>query len=93
MGVMREKLNHFFRDKNGKVVVWQSPNPLLYAWIVFAIIAMLLRSGSRAQSGFEHLRTIVLFAWAYSEITEGVNYFRRMLGTVVLATIVYGLFT
>jgi hypothetical protein len=33
-----------------------------------------------------------LFAWAYLELAQGVNYFRRLLGLAVLTAAVVGYF-
>lgn len=36
--------------------------------------------------------TIAIIVWAYEEITSGVNWFRRLLGLVVLLLTAYSLF-
>ncbi len=87
---MQLDLKYLIRDKNSRIVLWQSPNLLLWGWIICSIIALLL--GGRAKAGFEHLSTAALFAWASLEVMEGVNYFRRALGASILVVIIVGFF-
>lgn len=82
---------HFFKDKEGHIKIWQPPNMLLYGWLVFKILSMLIDM-SRLKTGFSNLSTAFLFAWAFLELTQGVNYFRRILGLVVLVALVIGYF-
>jgi hypothetical protein len=39
-------------------------------------------------TGLDHLSRAILVTWAYLEITDGVNYFRRLLGTIVMIALV-----
>ena len=87
-----QKRPSFLKDKNGKVVLWQFPNALLFAWIFFAVVALVFQSVVPIKHGFDRLASAVLFAWSYQEITTGVNYFRRTLGLVVMGLVVYGFF-
>lgn len=75
-------LDKFWRDKHGKVVIWQKPNMPLIGWFVFMIVAKLLPSGS-VRNGTQFLSTAFIFTWAYLEITKGDSYFRRVLGAAV----------
>lgn len=84
-------MDRFFKDKHGKVVIWQMPNVLLWIWIVL-IIAERLASHSRLGEGLSSLATVVLFCWAYLELTDGVNLFRRCLGAIVIGVITVGFF-
>ncbi len=84
---MRFHASRFFRDKENKIVLWQYPNLLIWVWIILKLIIMVL-SSSPLRSGFEQLSAAVLFAWAYLELTSGVNYFRRALGATVLAFVI-----
>ncbi len=85
------KYKAFFQDKDEHIVLWQSPNILLIGWAAFKVMAMLLGTG-RLKTGFEHLGTALIFAWAYFEATEGVNYFRKALGLTILVVITVGFF-
>jgi len=77
----------FIRDKSGKVVLWQSPNPVIIGWAIFALASRLTHSQLLAWVG-----TALLLTWALMEIFQGVSYFRRTLGLVVLALTVGSLF-
>jgi hypothetical protein len=83
--------DRFFQDKSGKVVVGQAPNLSISCWIVLKIV-MLFLPGGHTKTGFGHLADAVLFVWAYLELFDGVNYFRRVLGFVVMVSIVVGIF-
>ncbi len=79
------------KDKAGRIVIWQWPNALLTAWLVLKLATMLLQDG-RLDSGLRNLSSAVLFAWAYLEITQGVIYFRKGLGVVVMLIIMINYF-
>jgi hypothetical protein len=81
----------FFKDARGRIVLFQMPNTLVYAWAFFKVISLLLSNG-RLKNGSAELGTAFLFVWAYLEITKGVNYFRRLLGIIVLTAIIIGFF-
>ncbi len=80
-----------FRAKNGRVVAWQMPNAPIGGWLVFKIAALVIQEGTLRQ-GFEQLSNALLFVWAYLEITKGESLFRRILGVIVLMTLVVGYF-
>jgi hypothetical protein len=77
------KLLRYFKDKNGKVVVWQTPNIPIIGWFVFLLAAKL--TNGHMQITLSFMSTVFLVAWAYLEITKGASYFRRTLGFVILA--------
>lgn len=81
----------FFKDSRGRIVVWQSPNIFLYGWILFTAVAFII-SDKEYKSGFVQLSSSFLFAWAFLEVTKGVNYFRRLLGLIVLVVTIFGFF-
>lgn len=85
------KNQRFFKDKKGHIVLWQWPNLPLYGWIVCKILSLLLRGDLKA--GLEQLGMAFLFTWAFLEITQGVNYFRKLLGLVVILALVIGYIT
>ena len=86
-----ELFDKCFKNKKGKVVLWQSPNPLLFAWIGLKILSYLAKHSS-VHAGIEATGTAVIFAWAYLELTKGVNYFRKALGGVILILVIKGFF-
>lgn len=77
----------FFKDKSGKVVLWQTPNSALIGWAVFALLSYLTHSQLLAWIG-----TTFLLAWAFMELFQGVNFFRRLLGLTVLIVVISSLF-
>lgn len=79
-------LNKLFKNKDGKVVIWQFPN----APLLVAIAAWLLRHFTEGT-----LHTIgdgvffgAILVWAGLEVFSGVNYFRRGLGLLVAALVI-----
>lgn len=82
---------HFLKDDRGRITIWQWPNIPLYGWLVFKILSLLM-DNSQFKVGFDDLSKAFLFAWAFLEITQGVNYFRRLLGLVVMITLILGFF-
>lgn len=84
------KLADFFKDKQGRIVIAQTPNSPLIGWALFTILAWIWKSH---QVGIYNLFGILafgfIFTWAWLEITSGVNWFRRTLGIVVLIVAVW----
>jgi hypothetical protein len=84
---LAESWNKFWRNKDGRVVVWQTPNVFLIGWVVFTIVSLLVSTKTVADV-FSWLGFISLLIWSLLEIVKGVDYFRRMLGFVVLALVI-----
>lgn len=80
-----------FKDADGRVVLLQAPNLPIIGWGASMVLAWLLRSSSY-HAGLQTLGSAFLFTWAFLELTQGVNYFRRGLGLIVLAVVIYGFF-
>jgi hypothetical protein len=85
------KRKAFFRDTHGRIVVFQRPNALLCGWFICMVVAK-IASNEQLVNGLGQFGSGLLIAWAYLEITKGVNYFRRFLGLVVLAVVIAGFF-
>ncbi len=83
--------NKLVRDKNNEIVWWQFPNPPLMGWFVFLVLAQVIAPGS-LRTGLTQLSGGLLFVWAYLEITQGVTYFRRLLGVIVFLAVLVGYF-
>lgn len=79
--------NKFWKDSKGHVVIFQWPNTILWCWIVFTLLTKVFTDGS-ANRIFETLAFGSLFVWGWLELTDGVNYFRRILGLIMLIIIV-----
>lgn len=71
-----------FKDKDGKLAIVGIPNVPLLTWLVTLPLGWIL-SGTA-----DKLMSVIghgaLFTWAWLELFQGVNYFRRALGAVVL---------
>jgi hypothetical protein len=81
---MRRSLwDKFWRDKHGDVVIFQMPNVLLYLWAGLSLVSMFTPRG-KVSDGFWWASMASLAIWSLLEIFKGVNYFRRVLGLVVL---------
>lgn len=79
-----------FRTDEGNIVLWQSPNPPLIAWIVLRVLAIILPNAD-LRSSASSLATIAISIWAYLELTDGVTVFRRVIGATVLVVITVSL--
>ena len=68
----------------------QWPNIPLWVALDAALVMMLEPVGSAYRIASIVAHTSLMY-WAYLELTEGVNYFRRTLGGVVLVVALVGL--
>ncbi|AFY43849.1 hypothetical protein [Nostoc sp. PCC 7107] len=71
------------RDSNGNIVIAQPPNPPLILWVVASLLTLIFQSGT-INAVLQILANGALFTWAWLELFQGVNYFRRALGLIVL---------
>lgn len=82
-------IEQIFKTKEGVIVLWQFPNIPIIAWGISLLVAKFINEGV-----VHELASAVsfgaIFTWAYLEIFQGVNYFRRALGIVVLAITLIG---
>ena len=72
-----------FRDSNGNLVIAQPPNLPIIVWGVASLLKLIFTTGL-TNVGLDLIAFGSLFTWAWLELFQGVNYFRRMLGLVVL---------
>ena len=79
--------NRTFRDENGNIVIGQPPNPPLWVWTAATLLKLLFTTGN-IYKGLDLIAFGSLFTWAWLELFEGVNYFRRALGLFVLITVI-----
>jgi hypothetical protein len=87
--VKRSLWDKTWKDRRGKVVIWQTPNIPLIGWAVLTFLSLLF-SGRQADI-FSWLGSASLIIWSLLEISKGANYFRRALGLLVLVTAVMSL--
>ena len=83
MGKLRELINKTVKDPRGRITLAQSPNLPLLIFLVFSVLAIIFRHSSSTLL-FKPLAFGAIFVWSWMEIFSGINYFRRILGIVVL---------
>jgi len=77
-----------FKDKHGNVVIGQTPNLALTVAMISLLIGVFLDEG--LVSEFIDVVTFgTFFTFAWLELFQGVNYFRRLYGFIVLAILLY----
>ena len=79
----------FFKDKNGKIVIIQKPNLLIF--VSFFFFAMqLLFTGILELIGLWGFRVVILI-WSFDELFRGDSRFRQVLGFLIGIIIVFGI--
>ena len=73
----------FFCDDQGNIVIAQPPNPPIILWGVASLLKLVFTSGL-TNVALDLIAFGSLFTWAWLELFQGVNYFRRSLGFIVL---------
>ena len=81
-----------FRDNEGNIVIAQPPNLPLLVGITASVLSLIVKSGN-IHVGLEAVAFGSLFTWAWQELFEGVNYFRRALGLLVLIAVIASRFS
>ena len=76
-----------FRDREGDIVLAQMPNLPLIVWIVASLLKLFFTTG-KISIGLDAIAFGSLFTWAWEELFQGVNYFRRALGLIVLVSLI-----
>jgi hypothetical protein len=79
--------NQIFRDQEGNIVLAQMPNLPLITWIVASLLKIIFTTG-KINVGLEAIVFGSLFTWAWEELFQGVNYFRRTLGLLVIVILI-----
>lgn len=71
-----------WKNRQGQVVIWQTPNLPLIAWAGLTVFSLLVNG--RLADILSWLGSAALITWSLLEIFRGVNYFRRALGLFIL---------
>jgi hypothetical protein len=76
-----------FRDSTGEIIIGQLPNLPILIWGSATLLKLVFKTG-QVKLGLDLLAFSSLLYWSFLEITQGVNYFRRDLGTIVLIALI-----
>ncbi|OKH37363.1 hypothetical protein NIES2119_14045 [[Phormidium ambiguum] IAM M-71] len=76
-----------FRDDEGNIVIAQPPNLPLIVAVVTSLLQIIFSTG-KINLGLELIAFGSIFTWAWEELFQGVNYFRRALGLFVLVSLI-----
>lgn len=79
--------DRIFRDSEGNIVIAQMPNLPILLGSTATLLQFVLPSGN-LQTALGLVGFGALFTWAWQELFEGVNYFRRSLGLIGLVTLI-----
>ena len=85
MDKRRNLIDKTFKDQDNNLALFRPPNLPLVTWFMAAMLQKILPHGQLAQLA-ELVSFGALFTWAWLEIFQGDNYFRRALGAAVMAT-------
>ena len=78
-------VDRWFRDSSGRMVIAQFPNLPLFIWgFAWALDIMIETKAQSLSTGLNWLGFFALCYWAWLEITQGVNRFRKALGWAVI---------
>ena len=72
-----------FRGSEGNIVIAQPPNLPLSVGIVASLLKLIVPTG-QINLALDLVAFGSLFTWAWEELFQGVNYFRRALGLIAL---------
>jgi hypothetical protein len=75
----------WLRSSDGRLTLWQLPNPALWVWMVALVLGWFPLSATHA-TAVDGVRHGALLVWALDEVVRGASPFRRLLGAAVLAT-------
>jgi hypothetical protein len=82
-------IDWLFRNREtGRITIAQFPNVPLALFLGASILRWLLDPAGRLGAGLTVIATGGLIWWAADEVIRGVNPWRRLLGTAVLAGLV-----
>jgi hypothetical protein len=76
-----------FRDSEGNIVIAQMPNLPVLVGLTATFLRFVSPSGN-IQTALGLIGFGALFTWAWQELFDGVNYFRRSLGLIGLISLI-----
>ena len=72
---------------NISYIIFQKPNIPLLGWLLFFIAAYIVKQPETKDVLYFTANTF-LVVWAILEIFQGVNIFRRLLGSIILVLLI-----
>ncbi|TXG77893.1 hypothetical protein E6P97_00730 [Patescibacteria group bacterium] len=76
-----------FKDKHGRVVLFQTPNAIAWVAIIATILSWILPYGT-----LNFVAALIsfgaIFTWGWQELFDGVTLFRRAIGCAVLILLI-----
>jgi hypothetical protein len=78
-----QNFDRIFRDDSGNIVIGQKPNLPIILWGLASLLQIIFTTGP-LNTALNLFATGALLIWAGQELWQGVNYFRRGLGLLVL---------
>ncbi len=81
----------FTDRRTGRIVIAQAPNALLAVWIVAVVVRAVIRPHGAVDRTLALISAVALAIWCADEMVRGVNPWRRLLGTGVLAALIVSL--
>jgi hypothetical protein len=85
-------LTWWMRDRDGKVVLAQPPNPAIILWLVSVVVGWTDLLDEHRDAVLTRIGQGALVAWSLDELLRGASPIRRVLGLVVLAGLLVRLF-
>jgi hypothetical protein len=82
-------LQWWIRDRRGRVVVAQPPNPALAVWLLANAASWTGLADHDSQAVLTRVGQGALAVWALDELTRGASPLRRLMGAVVLPVVVW----
>lgn len=79
----RSLFDRTFRDDAGNIVIAQPPNLIVLVAVAATVLQTVLSAGL-PHAAAELVAFGAWFTWAWQELFEGVNYFRRAIGLAAL---------
>ncbi len=81
-------VDKWFRDRSGKLALYARPNLPIIIWFGATVAGKIVTEGS-VYRALSYTALLAIIFWAMLEIIQGVNYFRRTLGAMVLILTIY----
>lgn len=76
--------------ENEKFVIFQWPNK--YLWAMIIAWPLTTYTNGQLQAGARSVFIVAVIIWSYEEIFHGANWFRKLLGFVVMADMLFNIF-